>query len=125
MKLVVTDTGPLLHLYQAGAVDLLAHLGDVHVTSVVWSELHRHAPSFQATGHPPWLKLVRPSVAATRQAAEWVQARVLDAGEAEALAYAQESQADLFLSKKRCQAFYATALGELVHFEQVPCSGST
>ena len=44
MSVVVTDTGPLLHLHQVGAMHLLAHLGSVDVTPTVWSELQRHRP---------------------------------------------------------------------------------
>lgn len=39
MKVVVTDTGPLLHLHQAGADHLLSHLGDIQLTPTVWREL--------------------------------------------------------------------------------------
>lgn len=40
MNLVVTDTGPLLHLHQIGAGDLISRLGENHLTLYVWAELH-------------------------------------------------------------------------------------
>lgn len=52
MILVVTDAGPLLHLHQVGADNLLADLGSVLVTPMVWRELQRHALSFHAGGLP-------------------------------------------------------------------------
>lgn len=111
MNLVVSDTGPLLHLFQAGAADLLAHWGTIHVTPEVWRELHRHAPGFSAKGVPAWLRLCQLSSAAFQQAAQWVQARVLDAGEAEALAYAKEIQADIFLTDDTAARTLSESLG--------------
>jgi predicted nucleic acid-binding protein len=110
LKAVVTDTGPLLHLHQAGGMELLAYLGEVHITPVVWNELPRHTPSFRTRGYPVWLKLSHPSAAAALQAAQW-GARVLDAGEAEALAYAQETQADLFLTDDTAARTLGESLG--------------
>ena len=98
MNVVVTDTGPLLHLHQVGAMHLLAHLGDIQLTPTVWSELQRHAPSLATSGLPAWLSLAQPSASTLLQASQWVNAQVLHAGEAEALAYARETQADLFLT---------------------------
>ncbi len=98
MSVVVTDTGPLLHLHQAGAMQLLAHLGQVQVTPVVWSELQRHAPGFTTSGQPAWLSPCQLSASAALQAGQWVNAQVLHAGEAEALAHAREIQADMFLT---------------------------
>ncbi|MCB0117251.1 MAG: hypothetical protein KDD84_24295 [Caldilineaceae bacterium] len=98
MNVVVTDTGPLLHLHQVGAIHLLAHLGNIRVTPTVWREFQRHAPNFETNGLPAWLSLEQPSASTILQASQWVSAQVLHAGEAEALAYARETHADLFLT---------------------------
>lgn len=111
MNLVVSDTGPLLHLFQAGAADLLAHWGTIHVTPQVWRELHRHAPEFSAKSVPAWLRRCQLSQAASQQAAQWVLARVLDAGEAEALAYAREIQAPVFLTDDTAARTLSESLG--------------
>jgi len=108
MKLVVTDTGPLLHLHQIGAVELVSKLGEVHATPKVWEELQHHAPNFSAIAPSSWLKVYQPSAAAAQTASQWVQARILHAGEAEALAYAQEIRADFFLTDDTA----ARAMGE-------------
>ncbi|OYW76400.1 MAG: hypothetical protein B7Z37_08700 [Verrucomicrobia bacterium 12-59-8] len=111
MNVVVTDTGPLLHLHQAGAVDLIAGMGEIYMTPQVWSELQRHAPSFRLTGVPSWLRFIQPSSGADQQADEWLQAGVLDAGEAEALAHAKEIGADLFLSDDTAARSIGESLG--------------
>jgi predicted nucleic acid-binding protein len=111
MNVVVTDTGPLLHLHQAGAAYLIASLGEIYMTPEVWSELQRHAPSFRQTGVPSWLRLILPSSEAKQQAVEWLQAGLLDAGEAEALAHAKEISADLFLSDDTVARTMGESLG--------------
>jgi predicted nucleic acid-binding protein len=111
MNVVVTDTGPLLHLHQVGAMHLLAHLGSVQVTPTVWSELQRHAPSFASKGLPEWLSLAQPSASAMSQASQWVNAQVLHAGEAEALAHARETQADMFLTDDTAARTMGESLG--------------
>lgn len=111
MKLVVTDTGPLLHLHEIGALSLLAHLGTVHVTPVVWRELLRHAPAL-AVGEPPaWLRLENPCPITAHKAARWVTSGVLHAGEAEALAYALEIHADIFLTDDAAARTLGESLG--------------
>lgn len=111
MNLVVSDTGPLLHLHQAGALDLLAHWGSIHVTPQVWRELHRHAPAFSAQGTPRWLHPCQISTSASQQASQWVQVRVLDVGEAESLAYAKEIQADMFFTDDTAARTLSASLG--------------
>jgi predicted nucleic acid-binding protein len=111
MNIVVTDTGPLLHLHQAGTMDLIAQLGTVHVTPTVWQEFQRHAPEFSSQGMPAWLHLHQPSSNALAQASQWLHARVLDAGEAEALAYAHEIRADLFLTDDTAARTLGESLG--------------
>lgn len=111
MNVVVTDTGPLLHLHQVGAMHLLAHLGNIQLTPTVWNELQRHAPSFAISGLPAWLSLAQPSASAMLQASQWVNAQVLHAGEAEALAYARETQVDLFLTDDTAARTMGESLG--------------
>jgi predicted nucleic acid-binding protein len=111
MKLVVTDTGPLLHLHEVGFESLLVHLGDIHLTPTVWAELQRHAPTFRTGGLPSWMSLCQPSPTAVIQANQWLNAQVLHAGEAEALAYAREAQADMFLTDDTAARTLGESLG--------------
>lgn len=111
MRIVVTDTGPLLHLHQIGASVLLAQLGVVQVTPTVWSELLRHAPSFAVEGTATWLIISQPSASAIIQATRWVNSQMLHAGEAEALAFAKESHADIFLTDDTAARTLGESLG--------------
>ena len=81
------------------------------MTPQVWNELHRHAPTFSEQGLPAWIVRCQVSAASTRQAIQWVQARILDVGEAEALAYAREIQADVFLTDDTAARTLSESLG--------------
>lgn len=111
MNLVVTDTGPLLHLRQAGAAGLLTCLGTVHATPVVLEELRRHDPAFFKGSIPAWLIQARLSGQAAQKARRWVLAQVIDPGEAESLAYAEEVHADFFLTDDSSARTLAESLG--------------
>ena len=57
MKRFVTDTGPLLHLHQAGALHLLPRIGKVCLPPLVATELRAHAPSLWPGAVPDWAEL--------------------------------------------------------------------
>ena len=61
MKLVIADTGPLIHLHQAQALDLLPLLGEVVVTPQVIREWSQQAPERRPQSPPTWLQIVSPS----------------------------------------------------------------
>ncbi len=48
--LVVCDAGPLIHLDEVGALDLLTDFADVLVPEAVWQEVKHHRPA--ALIHP-------------------------------------------------------------------------
>jgi predicted nucleic acid-binding protein len=92
---IVCDTGPLLHLRKAGALPLLGRAGQVHIPPAVQSELLAHDPR-SAAERPAWDDIVLPVPASVTEAVSWLRARLLDAGEAEALA--SQLKADWFLT---------------------------
>lgn len=94
MKLIIADTGPVLHLEEAGLSSLLPKLGEVYVTPAVLAELQQRS----GWSRPAWLQVVQPSAAALREAHIWVSGGMLHAGEAEALAHAKEVRPDYFLT---------------------------
>jgi len=94
MKLLIADTGPILHLDEAGLSDLLPRLGEVHITPAVLAELERR----NGWTRPAWLHVVQPSPTALAKAREWTRFGLLDAGEAESLAHAKEVRPDYFLT---------------------------
>ncbi len=115
MKLVITDTGPLIHLHQAEALDLLPMLGEVVVTPQVVREWSKQAVNLRPQSLPNWLNVVSPSSAAATRCESWVQSGLLHAGEAESLAVALEIQPDWFLTDDTAAREFATTLHVETH----------
>ncbi len=111
MRRVVADTGPLLHLSEIQAGELLLCFGSVQATPVVLDEFGRHWPEFVRATHPSWLIAVPVSTEATDLANQWLSAGLLDAGEAEALAHAKVESADLFLTDDAAARTLAESIG--------------
>ena len=110
MKLVIADTGPLIHLHQAQALDLLPMLGDVVVTPQVVQEWSKQSENLRPQTFPTWLQVVAPSSAAATRCESWVQSGLLHAGEAESLAVALEIQPDWFLTDDTAAREFAITL---------------
>lgn len=115
MKLVIADTGPLIHLHQAEALELLPLLGEVVVTPQVVREWSQQAPSLRPNSLPTWLKIVSPSSAAATRCESWVQSGLLHSGEAESLAVAVEIQPNWFLTDDAAAREFATTLNLETH----------
>ncbi len=102
----VADTGPVLHLAEAGALHLLPLLGEVVLPPAVQEELLR----LQAG--PPDALNVRPLTPfSTTQADDWCKAGLVDRGEAQAIALARQTGADYFLTDDAAARLLATTLG--------------
>ncbi len=111
MKRIVADTGPVLHLREAGALHLLPLIGNVFLPPKVAAELSSRTSALP----PKWVKIQALSLAAQGRATEWRQAGLLHGGEAEALALAQEFKSDWFLTDDAAARLMAESLNIEVH----------
>jgi predicted nucleic acid-binding protein len=104
----VADTGPLLHLAEAGAAALLPRLGQLSIPPAVAQELYRYrlpvATAIQATEVP----LDLPAAAVATQ---WCTTGLIQRGEAEAIALTRQVRADILLTDDAAARVFATALG--------------
>lgn len=66
MKLVIADTGPLIHLHQADALDLLPMLGEVVVTPQVVHEWSKQFANLRPQSLPTCLNVISPSAERAR-----------------------------------------------------------
>ena len=107
MKNFAADTGPLLHLEQAGLLDLIAGLGRAFTTPAVIDEWRRLGVS----GSHEWLSVEPVSATAATVAGAWMRSGLLHKGEAEVLAVACELRADGFLTDDAAAREMASALG--------------
>lgn len=112
MKRLVADTGPLLHLAEADVLYLLRMAGELHVPPLVVKELHYTAPTQQL---PTWIIHDELEMLYAKQSVAWQQGGLLDAGEAEAIALAQQLEADWFLTDDAAARLFAAQLGLEVH----------
>lgn len=94
---VVCDTGPVLHLHEAGALDLLSGIDSVCVPPAVERELSRLVPNWHGC-RPKWLQVRELEAPLSEQAARWAASGLLHKAEAEALALALQLNAVWYLT---------------------------
>jgi predicted nucleic acid-binding protein len=111
VKRWVCDTGPLLHLHQAGLLELLPGMGQISTSPAVANEWRRLAPDVAHVAWPSWLSEETLSRNALAVAENWVKAGLLDSGEAEALALAKERDSNGFATDDAAAREMAVALG--------------
>jgi predicted nucleic acid-binding protein len=111
---LVSDTGPLLHLYEAACLDLLEHAGTIAVPQAVDSEMAQHVREWR-TRKPSWITVTSVITPYDAQATAWQQSGLLEVGEAEAIALAHQLGAAWFLTDDAAARVFAAALGLEVH----------
>lgn len=89
MRCIVSNTGPVFHLYEAQALDLLALADALFIPPAVETELAHLIPDWQRT-RPAWLKLETPTAPHLTETIVWQQIGLLDWGETEAIALARQ-----------------------------------
>ncbi len=104
----VADTGPVLHLAEAGVLHLLPLLGEVVLPPAVQEELGRLRPAVILPNSVSVRTLTTPSAA---QAADWGKAGLVDRGEAQAIALARQIPADFLLTDDAAARLLASSLG--------------
>lgn len=115
MRRLLADTGPLLHLHEAGAIHLLPLVGTVILPALVLAELRAHTPTLWPALLPDWVTVGPLTLSAHQRAVAWQQAGLLHAGEAEALALAPELKPDWFLTDDAAARLMAESLGVEAH----------
>lgn len=108
----VADTGPLLHVREANAGSLLGRLLEATCPPSVAEELETHAPGlWSAHAREGWLRLAALGHSAAMQSLAWRKAGLLDRGEADALALAQELKIGCLITDDAAARLMATSLG--------------
>jgi predicted nucleic acid-binding protein len=112
LSIVVCDTGPILHLREAGALNVLAGAADVVIPGAVQDELTELIPGWRRR-KPRWLLVRRLSSKQRNDPIITPLARELGAGEAEAITLARLLDADWLLTDDA----EARAIAQLVGLE--------
>ena len=112
--LVVCDAGPLIHLDEVVAIDLLADFAEILVPESVWREVLRHRPG--ALSHPALIfRRIVPTLPEPPELAALAQVLSLHTGEWEALRVAVEHRPCLFLTDDTAARLAAGRLGITTH----------
>lgn len=111
-RVIVCDTGPLLHLSEAGAAHLLSLAGKVLIPPLVAIEFEANA---QGWNPPQWVQVVALEKSVQRKAARWMSTEHIHSGEAEAIALALQEHADWLLTDDASARRFAQSLGLGVH----------
>ncbi|MBI3944426.1 MAG: hypothetical protein HY321_00755 [Armatimonadetes bacterium] len=106
------DTGPVLHLSEAGVLYLLEWLGEVQVPPAVDAEVAQHDPDWR---RPRWLRVTPLVSPPDTDALAWQQAGLLGAGESEAIALACQVGAEWLLTDDAAARLFAESLGLEAH----------
>ncbi len=115
MKRLVADTGPILHLHEAGALQLLPLIGKVFLPPVVVAELRAHSPSLWPGAFPDWAQPQTLSSENQQRALQWRRGGLLHGGEAESLALTLQIKPDWFLTDDAAARLMAESLSVEVH----------
>jgi predicted nucleic acid-binding protein len=110
----IADTGPLLHLHEAEALYLLSSFQTVLIPAAVERELAALVPEWRAVC--PTIVSVRSlDEEQMREATAWAAARLIQRGEAEAIALARGLSAGVLLTDDAAARLFAESLGVEVH----------
>ena len=114
MRVVVCDTGPILHLSEADALGLLANTGEVMGPSAVERELTARISDWSVR-RPTWLRVELVHDMPAWQLEQLTALAGLGAGEAEAIVLARSRSADWLLTDDAGARVIATVFGMEVH----------
>ena len=112
LRRVVSNAGPLIHLYEADCLCLLRLTGEVSIPQHVASEVANYFSQWRA---PEWIAVAALNKSRAAESLAWQWAGLLDAGEADALALARQLNADWFLTDDERARLLGKQLGLEVH----------
>mgnify|MGYP000297662879 CR=1 FL=1 len=114
MRIIVSDTGPLLHLAEAGLLDLLQRAGKVYIPQEVHSELQALSESWKRK-KPEWIDIKPLGETQCEESRILYESGMLGKGEAEAIILAKKLKADWFLTDDIEARIFARSIGLEVH----------
>jgi len=113
MSVIVCDSGPIIHLYEARCLSFLKRTGNLFLPHLVFLEVQ--AAVHMEAQWPDWLRVVKLSPKEQNESGRWQAAGGLHAGEAEALVLARQKKADWFLTDDAATRLFVSLLGIEVH----------
>jgi predicted nucleic acid-binding protein len=109
-RIVVCDTGPLLHLSEANIIYLLRLAGEVFIPPVVAKEFEQNASDIKL---PDWVMVKELDGSYRKMALAWENQ--IGEGESAAIALTMQMQAEWLLSDDAIARQFAESLGLEIH----------
>ena len=113
MRIIVCDAGPIIHLYEAGILSVLKHMGEIFLPQSVSREVL--FATDMVDNWPEWLQVVQLSSSELKEAEMWAKTGDLHVGEADAFVLARMQKADWLLTDDSAARLFASLLGLEVH----------
>ncbi len=114
MSLIVCDTGPILHLIEAGYIELLQRTGKVCIPKVVDNEITSLFPPW-GNNRPEWVSIEPLLPAEAKEAESLFLSGLLGMGEAEAITLAKRLRPKWVLTDDTEARIFANSLDLEVH----------
>jgi len=109
-RIVVCDTGPLLHLCEANIIHLLQKAGEIIIPFVVAEEFKRNTSDIKL---PEWVTIKELDEPYQKTVLEW--RKQIDEGEAAAIALTIQIQADWLLTDDAIARQFGESVGLEIH----------
>jgi predicted nucleic acid-binding protein len=109
-RIVVCDTGPLLHLGEANIIHLLHLAGEIFIPPAVSKEFERNASGIKV---PDWVIVKELEEPYQKKALEWN--KQIDEGESAAIALTMQMQAEWLLTDDTAARQFGESLGLEIH----------
>lgn len=114
MRLIVSNTVPILHLKEANLLSLLHKTGKVYIPRMVDTEMKEISP-FWEKDRPEWIVIEQLLPDEIKQVKYLFLSGLLDFGEAEAIILAKKLRPTWFLTDDTEARIFANSLGMEVH----------
>jgi hypothetical protein len=114
MKLIVCDTGPIIHLKEAKLLELLQKAGNVYIPKMVDIEINQLYPLWEKH-RPEWIFIESLLPDEITRAESLFLSGLLDFGEAEAIILTKRLNPEWFLTDDTEARIFANSLGLEVH----------
>ena len=114
MNVVVCDTGPIIHLKEAGLLKLLKETGKVYIPQMIETELSEIDHLWKKQ-RPDWILIEPLPLSEIKMAESLVLSGLLDFGEVEAIILAKKLNPKWFLTDDTEARVLANSLGMEVH----------
>ncbi|MCX6054281.1 MAG: hypothetical protein NTZ74_05075 [Chloroflexi bacterium] len=109
-RIVVCDTGPILHLSEASIINLLPLAGEVFIPPVVAKDFEQNASDIKL---PDWVVVKELDGPYKKKALAWENQ--IDEGESADIALTMQMQAEWLLSDDAIARQFAESLGLKIH----------